>query len=139
MNEMTRFSVSMPSALTSQIDAMVKEKKYPNRSQLLADLARDALVAHQAHRGAAEIAGTITLVFDHHKRNIQSCMTSVQHDYGSLIISVLHVHLDHDNCMEVLAVRGRARDVHALADRLLAIKGIKHGTFTVTTTGKEEK
>jgi len=137
MNEMNRFSVSMPSELTRQLDAMVKEKKYPNRSQLMADLARDALVAHQAHRGSATIAGTITLVFDHHKRNIQSRMTAVQHDYGSLIISVLHVHLDHNNCMEVLAVRGRAKRVHALADRLLAIKGIQHGTFTVTITGKK--
>ena len=87
--------------------------------------------------GGGEIAGTITLVYDHHKRDLQSKLTDIQHDHEGLIISVLHVHLDHHNCMEVLAVRGRADAVRKLADGLIAVKGVKHGKLTVTTTGKE--
>jgi CopG family nickel-responsive transcriptional regulator len=94
-------------------------------------------VEHRAQAGAHEIAGTITLVYDHHRRNIQALLTGLQHDHGDLIVATLHVHLGHHECMEVLAVRGRADAVKRLADRLTAAKGVTHGKLTVTTTGRE--
>ncbi|MBN1868851.1 nickel-responsive transcriptional regulator NikR [Candidatus Sumerlaeota bacterium] len=133
----TRFSLSMAGSLVRQLDAMVRAKGYANRSQAVADMVRAHLVEHRAQKGKGEIAGTITLVYDHHKRDLQAQLTDIQHDHEGLIVSVMHVHLDHHNCMEVLAVRGRAESVKKLADRLTAVKGVKHGKLTVTTTGKE--
>lgn len=123
--------------LVGQLDAMARAKGYGSRSQAVADMVRAQLVEHHGQRGNQEIAGTITLVYDHHKRNIQPLLTDIQHDHGKLIISTLHVHLDHHNCMEVLAVRGRADSVGRMADRLIAARGVKHGKLTVTTTGAE--
>ena len=132
-----RFSLSMSADLVRQLDAMAKAKGYANRSQAVADMVRAQLIEHHGQRGDHEIAGTVTLVYDHHKRNIQALLTDIQHDHGEVIIATLHVHLDHHNCMEVLAVRGRADAVKNVADRLTAAKGVKHGKLTVTTTGKE--
>jgi CopG family nickel-responsive transcriptional regulator len=132
----TRFSISMPGDLVRQLDLMSKEKGYLNRSQAVADMVRAGLVEHYGQIGGSEIAGTITLVFDHHKRNIQGLLTDIQHDHGDVIISAMHVHLDHHNCMEVLAVRGRADAIKNVADSLIAAKGVKHGKLTVTTTGE---
>ena len=134
---LSRFSLSMSTELVRQLDGMVRAKGYANRSQAVADMVRGHLVEHHAQRGVHEIAGTVTLVYDHHKRNIQALLTDIQHDHDELIISAMHVHLDHHNCMEVLAVRGRAGAVQTVADRLIAAKGVKHGKLTVTTTGKE--
>jgi len=132
-----RFSISMSADLVCQLDGMVKSKGYANRSQAVADMVRDRLVEQRGQTGSREIAGTITLVYDHHKRNVQALLTDIQHDHQALILSTLHVHLDHHNCMEVLAVRGRAAAVKDLADRLIVAKGVKHGKLTVTTTGRE--
>ena len=133
----SRFSISMDGDLVRQLDDMVRTKGYSNRSQAVADMVRDRLVDHFADSGDREIAGTITLVYDHHKRNVQSLLTETQHDHSALIIATLHVHLDHDNCLEVLAVRGRAADVQHVADALIGAKGVKHGKLTVTTTGAD--
>jgi CopG family transcriptional regulator, nickel-responsive regulator len=132
-----RFGVSMPAELVTQLDELVATKGYTNRSQAIADMVRDQLVEQRGREGQRPIAGTITLVYDHHKRNIQPLLTSIQHDFGDQIIATLHAHLDHHNCMEVLAVRGRADVIRKLADRLIAAKGVKHGKLTMTTTGEE--
>ncbi len=132
-----RFSISMAQDLVDQLDAMAKVKGYANRSQAIADMVRDHLVEHHGQSQAHEVAGTVTLVYDHHKRNIQALLTDIQHDYSPLIIAAMHVHLDHHNCMEVLALRGRAGELREVADRLTTAKGVKHGKLTVTTTGKE--
>lgn len=132
-----RFSVSMPEELVQQFDEMAEEKGFSNRSQALSSVVRDALVEYHGQCGTPEIAGTITLVYDHHTRNIQMTLTEVQHDHGDLIIAAMHVHLDHQNCMEVLAVRGEAQAVKSMADHLITTKGIKHGRLTMTTTGQE--
>lgn len=132
-----RFSISMAGELVGQLDAMLKTKGYANRSQAVADMVRAHLVEHHGQMGDHAIAGTVTLVYNHHKRNIQALLTDIQHDHQDLIVATLHVHLDHHNCMEVLAVRGRAGAVKQVADRLIAAKGVKHGKLTVTTTGKE--
>ncbi|MCC6580772.1 MAG: nickel-responsive transcriptional regulator NikR [Phycisphaeraceae bacterium] len=132
-----RFSVSLPKALLNDLDAMAQQKGYDNRSLLIADMIRDWLVEHHRHQGKHEIAGTITLVYDHHKSHVQEALTDIQHDHHDLIISTLHVHMDHHNCLEVLAVKGQATRVCAIADALIGVKGVKHGRLTVTTTGKD--
>lgn len=136
-NALQRFSVSMGRDLVRRLDDLARDRGHANRSQALAEVVRAQLVDHYAEMDQREIAGTITLVYDHHKRDLQARLTDIQHDHEGLIISVLHVHLDHHNCMEVLAVRGRADRVRRLADHLVALKGVKHGKLTVTTTGKE--
>jgi CopG family nickel-responsive transcriptional regulator len=136
-SETARFSVSLPKNLLGDLDEMVREKGYDNRSLAIADMIRASLVDHRQSPGSEEIAGTITLLFDHHKRHLQALLTDVQHDHTGLIISTLHVHLDHDNCLEVLVVRGEAQEVRALADTLIAAKGVKHGRLTVTGTGSD--
>ncbi len=120
-----------------QLDNLVKAKGYANRSHAISEMVKDNIVEYQGQQNEREIAGSITLIYDHHKRNIQSLLTKIQHDHGAQIIAALHAHLDHNNCMEVLAVRGNAKEVRKLADRLLAAKGVKHGKFTLTATGKE--
>ncbi|MGD0258937.1 MAG: nickel-responsive transcriptional regulator NikR [Verrucomicrobiota bacterium] len=132
-----RFSVSLPPKLLRQFDAMVADKGYDNRSLAVADMIRDHLVEHRRKYGAGEIAGTITLVYDHHKQHVQATLTDIQHDHPELIISTVHVHLDHHNCLEVLVVRGHAGRIKQIADELIAAKGVKHGKLTVTTAGKD--
>jgi len=132
-----RFTISLPPALMRQLDKMTAAKGYTNRSLAIADMIRDHLVEHRQKTGSEEIAGTITLVYDHHKQHVQETLTGIQHDHHDLIISTLHVHLDHHNCLEVLIVQGKASQVKRIADELIAAKGVKHGKLTVTTTGKD--
>ena len=132
-----RFTVSVPQTLAKQLDRMTREKGYDNRSLAVADMIRDQLVEHHQNFGNRDIAGTITLVYDHHKQHVQAALTDIQHDHHEVIISTLHVHLDHDNCLEVLAVRGKAGTIKKIADELIAAKGVKHGKLTVTTSGKD--
>jgi CopG family nickel-responsive transcriptional regulator len=132
----TRFSVSLPPTLLKQLDRMAREKSYDNRSLAIADMIRDQLVEHQQERGTTEIVGTITLVYDHHRMHVQESLTEIQHDHHDVILSTVHVHLDHHNCLEVLIVKGPAAVVKQIADELIAAKGVKHGKLTVTTTGK---
>ncbi|MCX8090931.1 MAG: nickel-responsive transcriptional regulator NikR [Verrucomicrobiae bacterium] len=132
-----RFTVSIPQSLMRQLDKMTAEKGYSNRSLAIADMIRDQLVEHRQRTGTGEIVGTITLVYDHHKQHVQETLTDIQHDHHAVIICSVHVHLDHDNCLEVLLVRGKAAMVKSIADQLIAAKGVKHGKLTVTTTGKD--
>ena len=132
----TRFSVSLPAELARELDAMTREKGYSNRSLALSDMIRAQLVEHRQSLGGL-IAGTITLLFDHHKPRLQAVLTDLQHDHTDLIVSTLHVHLDHDNCLEVIVVRGPSERVRALSDALIGAKGVKHGRLTVTATGKD--
>jgi len=131
-----RFSVSLPQELLVQLDLMTSQKGYRNRSLAVADMVRDRLIDHRQKFSNEEIAGTITLVYDHHRQHVQEVLTEIQHDHHSVIISTVHVHLDHHNCLEVLVVRGKAGLVKKIADELIAVKGVKHGKLTVTTTGK---
>ncbi len=133
----TRFSVSLPAPLARELDRMVREKGYDNRSLAIADMIRAHLVEHRQQIGTGEIAGSITLVYDHHRHHLQDLLTDLQHDHRDVIISALHCHLDHDNCLEVLAVRGQASAIKKLADELIGAKGVKHGKLTITTTGED--
>ena len=116
---------------------MTREKGYDNRSLAIADMVRAQLVEHRQQHGDTEIAGSITLVYDHHRHHLQNLLTDLQHDHMDVIVSTLHVHLDHRNCLEILAVRGRADAIKKLADELIGAKGVKHGKLTITSTGKD--
>ena len=137
IENVTRFSISLPPSLLRQLDQMSAEKGYANRSLAVADMIRNQLVEHQEKTGTGDIAGTITLVYDHHKPHLQSTLTDIQHDHHNVILSTVHVHLDHHNCLEVLLVRGPGNVIRQIADALITAKGVKHGKLTVTTTGKE--
>ena len=133
----SRFSVSLAPSLLRQLDEMSKQKGYDNRSLAIADMIRDRLVEHRQKFSSEDIVGTITLVYDHHKPHLQATLTDIQHDHHSVILSTVHVHLDHHNCLEVLLVRGKAALIKKTADELISAKGVKHGKLTVTTTGKD--
>ena len=132
-----RITISLPSELLRQLDDVFERKRCKNRSLAMADMIRNHLVEDRWKSGDEEIAGTITLVYDHHKQNVQAVLTDIQHDHHEAIVSTLHVHLDHHNCMEVLVVRGMASVIQKIADALIGSKGVKHGKLTVTTTGKD--
>ena len=136
MAELTRFGISMGSALLGQFDRLIERKGYVNRSEAIRDLVRAALVEDQWERGDEETVGTVTIVYDHHTRDLADKLTEHQHAHHDAIISALHVHLDHDNCLEVLVVRGSAEVVRRLADELIGTKGVKHGKLVMTTTGE---
>ena len=133
----SRCSISLPKELLKALDRMTEEKGYDNRSLAMTDMIRDHLVDHREQGGNREMAGTISIVYDHHKRRLQEELTEIQHDHGKLIIASMHVHLDHDHCLEVLVTRGRGSELKRLADGLIAAKGVKHGRLTMVSTGKD--
>jgi len=133
----TRFSVSLPPELMWQLEVMTREKGYDNRSLAMADMIRANLVEHRLQLGDGEIAGSITLVYDHHQHQLQSHLTDVQHDHGEHILATMHCHLDHHNCLEVIAVRGPASVIKKMADGLIGAKGVKHGRLAITSTGRD--
>lgn len=138
MSKLVRFGVSLESELLKQFDADIQKKKYPNRSEAIRDLIRESLVKKEWVKGG-EIAGAVTLVYNHHRRELVNKLTDIQHDYHQLVISVQHIHLDKDNCLEIVVVKGKVNKVRKLADRLGATKGVKHTALTMTTTGKRMK
>ena len=135
MSKLTRFGISMSESLLQQFDKMINRKGYKNRSEAIRDLIRNELVEESWQSEDEEVAGTITLVFDHHVKGLSSLLTELQHDYHQLILTTTHVHLDHNNCLEVLVVKGRAGDAKGVAEKLISIKGVKHGRLTITSTG----
>ncbi|SFV73047.1 nickel-responsive transcriptional regulator NikR [Desulfovibrio piger] len=137
MGKLTRFGVSLDEELLEPFDALCAVKGYSNRSEAIRDLIRKALVAEEWHQADGQGAGTLTLVYDHHKNDLARRLTQMQHDEHDIIIATLHVHLDHHNCLEVLILKGEAARVRALADKLISCKGVKHGTFSGTTTGQD--
>ena len=135
MKELVRFGVSLDSDLLDNFDDLITRKGYTNRSEAIRDLIRDNLVG-QEWNANEETVGTVTIVYDHHVRALTDKLTSIQHDYQHLIVSGMHVHLDHDHCLEVLVVRGKGSEIKQVADTLIGTKGVKHGKLATTTTGK---
>lgn len=134
---LTRFGISLDDDLLRRFDALIEKKGYANRSEAIRDLIRDSLVQQHWQDGTGEAVGTITLVYSHHTHELSDTLTDLQHDFHKNIVSALHVHLDAHNCLEVLVVKGKGREISAIADRLTSIRGVKHGKLTVTTTGKD--
>ena len=135
MSELVRFGVSLPDDLLQRFDELIRRKNYASRSEAFRDLIRQELVKKEWEEDVA-IAGAITLIYDHHKRSLLSTITDIQHGFQEIIISTQHVHLDHNNCLEIIAVKGLSSAVQRLADALKAIKGVKHGTISMSSTGK---
>ncbi len=131
-----RFGVSIDKGLLAKFDAFIKDKKYTNRSEAFRDLIRQELVGEQ-WQGGQKIAGAITLIYNHHKRELVNKLMDIQHDFGEIIISSQHIHLDHDNCLEIIAVKGMPGEARKLSDSLRSVKGVKHGTLSMSTTGKD--
>lgn len=137
MSDIIRFGVSIDSQLIKKFDALINRKGYATRSEAIRDMIRDTLVEEEWEAGAQETVGTITIVYNHHTRELEHALTDMQHKSFHQIISTLHVHLDAHNCLEVLVVKGKGQEIRKIADRLIGTKGVKHGKLTMTTTGKE--
>ena len=135
MAELIRFGVSLEKELSERFDRHIKEKRYTNRSEAIRDLLREELVKKEWHLGK-EVAGAITMIYDHHKRDLVNRLLDIQHNYGDIIVATQHIHVDHHNCLEIIAVKGGPQKVQALADLLKSTKGVKHGTLSMTSTGK---
>jgi CopG family nickel-responsive transcriptional regulator len=135
----TRFGISLENTLLERFDGLINKKGYPSRSEAIRDLIRDSLVTEEWETYRTETVGTITLVYSHDTRELTDNLTDIQHDYHQAIVSAMHIHLDDHNCLEVIVVKGKAKDIKAIADRLIGTKGVKHGKLTVTTTGKRLK
>ena len=129
--ELVRFGVAMDGDLLARFDQHLAAKGYATRSEALRDLVRAELVDAHVHGGGAIVA-TLTLVYDHHVRELSETLTEMQHDLGERVVSTLHVHLDHDHCLEVIVLRGPAGVIEDAANKLLATKGVEHGRLVAT-------
>lgn len=134
MGKLVRFGVSMEEVLLREFDRLLRKRGYGSRSEAVRDLVRDALV-RQEWEEDQEVVGVITLVYEHHRRELTARLTEVQHHHHDLVAAAMHIHLDEENCLEIIAVRGPGPTVQALADTLIAQKGVKHGQLSATATG----
>jgi CopG family nickel-responsive transcriptional regulator len=135
MGQLSRIGVAIDSDLLQKFDDLIARKGYTNRSEAFRDLIRDELVEKQAEKPDAMVVGTVTLVYDHHVRMLGEKLTEIQHEAFHNVLSTLHVHLDHDHCLEVLILKGKSAAVRKLAEVLISTKGVKHGRLTITTSG----
>ncbi|MBU0579670.1 MAG: nickel-responsive transcriptional regulator NikR [Candidatus Margulisbacteria bacterium] len=135
--DLIRFGVSMPEKLLKKFDKLITQKGYQNRSEAIRDFIREKLVEKEWQEGNKETFGTLTIVYDHHTGNVGEVLTEVQHHYHDTIISNVHVHVDHDNCLEVLLLKGENKKIKEVSDKIISLKGVKYGKLTAATTGKE--
>lgn len=137
MSQLCRIGVAIDEDLLKRFDELIAKRGYTNRSEAFRDLIRDELVETAWQSPESQVVATLTLVYNHHVRQLTEKLTDMQHDFHHHVLSTLHVHLDHDHCLEVLVVRGKASMVQKFADSLIATKGVKHGRLTMTTSGTE--
>jgi CopG family nickel-responsive transcriptional regulator len=135
MSALSRIGVAIETDLLKQFDALIAGRGYPSRSEAFRDLIRDALIEKTAESGTARVVGAVILVYAHQVRLLSEKLTSLQHAFHHAVLSTLHVHLDHDNCLEVVVVRGKASEVRRIADALISMKGVKHGRLMITGAG----
>lgn len=136
MKGLVRFGVSIPGELLEKFDELIARKGYRSRSEAIRDLIRENLVEREWEEDR-ETIGTVTLVYDHHLRELPQVLTHIQHLYHPAVISSLHVHLDEHNCLEVLVIRDKAKRIKEIADRLTSVRGVKYGALTMATSGRE--
>lgn len=132
MGELSRIGVAIDSDLLERFDQHIAKRGYTNRSEAFRDMIREDLVEHASESPEARVIGSVTLVYDHHVRMLSDKLTDLQHDAHHIILSTLHVHLDHDNCLEVIVVKGKSEEVRRVADALISTKGVKLGRLTIT-------
>ena len=126
-----RFGISMEGHLLRKFDNLVKQRGYENRSEAVRDLVRDALIQHSWEKDEQIVAGSILLFYDHHQRNLLDELTKIQHSMHDNIMATTHFHLSHSNCLELIIVKGKARDIQELSNKLTSLKGVQYGKFTV--------
>jgi len=137
MGNTVRFGISLDESLLASFDELIEQKNYMNRSEAIRDLIRASLVEERLGSEDQEAVGTVTLVYNHHVRDLSDKLTEHQHSHHHQIISALHVHLDAHNCLEVLIIRGAVRDIKQIANELIGVKGVKHGKLVMTTTAED--
>jgi CopG family nickel-responsive transcriptional regulator len=135
MGSLIRTGLSLERELLEKFDQAISRKGYQNRSEAIRDLIREHLVQHDVDENRV-VAGTLTMIYDHHRPKLSERLIDAQHHATAMVLAATHVHLDHDNCLEVVIMKGRSGQVQALADRLLSLRGVKHGRLVITTTGK---
>ena len=136
MANIIRFGISIDVRLLGKFDSLIDEKGYSNRSEAIRDLIRNALVEEEWAQENQETVGTVSLVYDHHTRDLSDKLTEHQHSHHEEIVSALHVHLDTQHCLEVVVLKGKAKKIKKLAEELIGTKGVKHGKLMTTTTGE---
>jgi CopG family nickel-responsive transcriptional regulator len=136
MSDLSRFGISIDERLLRRFDALIGKKGYVNRSEAIRDLIRGALVEEDWGDDDRETVATVTLVYDHHTRDLSDKLTEQQHSHHREIISTLHIHLDARHCLEVVVIKGQASRVKRLADELIGTKGVMHGKLVTSTTGQ---
>ena len=132
-----RFGVSMEADLLKAFDTLIERKGYTNRSEAIRDLVREKLIETQWQEGKSQTAGAVCLVYDHHVPDLATKLTRIQHEVGKQIISALHVHLDHRNCLEVIVLRGQGSRLRQIADQLASTRGVKYGKLMMASTGRD--
>jgi CopG family transcriptional regulator, nickel-responsive regulator len=132
--QVKRFGVSLEEDMMNALDKLVVSNQFPNRSQAIRYLIKSTNVTESWEKNKI-VAGAIVIVYDHHKRELNSKLMNVQHDFHTLILSTQHVHLAHDLCLETIAVKGKSQELVKLADRIIGTKGIKHGKLVMTDLG----
>lgn len=137
MADLARIGVALSTDLLELFDDLTKKRGYSNRSEAFRDLIRAELFREASKSPSARVVGTITIVYDHHVRLLNEKLVDTQHQFHGIIVTTMHVHLDHDHCLEVIVVRGKAADIEALANALIGTKGVKHGQLTLTSSGTE--
>ncbi|MBN1542814.1 nickel-responsive transcriptional regulator NikR [candidate division KSB1 bacterium] len=130
---LVRFGISLDDELLQKFDRLIHRKKYKNRSEAIRDLIRAELIADEWAENAGDRVATLTLIYDHHRFDLAQKLVQLQHDSPAQVEATLHIHLDHHHCLEMLAIRGRARDIEDLADKLSSLKGVKHGQLVKTS------
>ncbi|MDD5135802.1 MAG: nickel-responsive transcriptional regulator NikR [Candidatus Omnitrophica bacterium] len=135
MTGLVRFGISTEKDLLAKFDRLMNDRGYTNRSKAFSDLVRQELVKREWTEGK-EVAGAIIMIYDHHKRELVNKLMDIQHDFNKVIMSTQHIHLDHDNCLEIVAIKGTAVEVQKLADILKSVRGVKHTTLGMSSTGK---
>ncbi len=138
MGDLARIGVSLEHALLRKFDGLIGKKGYGNRSEAIRDLIRDHLVTEEIDKNKV-VVGTLTIVYDHHRPNLTEKLVEAQHAAGGNVLAATHVHLDHHNCLEVVIMKGRGGELKDLANRILSLRGVKHGQLVVTSTGKDLK
>lgn len=133
---MERYTITIQEDLLKRFDESIGKKGYANRSEAIRDLIRDSLVDDEWAEEGEKVAATVTLVYDHHTSDLGGKLTDLQHHAGGMVVASTHVHLDNDNCLEVVIIRGRCNEVRKLAEKMVALRGVKHGKIVHTTEGR---
>ena len=136
MSNLTRIGVAVDADLLEKFDELIEQRGYSNRSEAFRDLIRNELVEESWKSPESEVVGSVTLVYNHNVRQLNDKLLDLQHDHHDSILSTLHVHLDHENCLEVLLIKGKAAAVNQIANALISTKGVKHGRLTLSSSGR---